>query len=44
MGSCQHHALKKTERNSIVGSEDNGTIAGEKDQHWGGGERSFSHG
>jgi hypothetical protein len=38
---CQHHTLKNTERDVVVDREDNNTIAGEHDQHWGVGERSF---
>jgi hypothetical protein len=35
VGPCQHHALKNTESNVVVGGNDSSTIAGEKDQHWG---------
>ncbi len=37
MGSCQHHALKNTEHDVVVGGKDNIAIAGEQDQQWGGG-------
>jgi hypothetical protein len=44
VGPCQHHTLKNTERNVVVDSEDDSTIAREQDQHWDRGERSFGHG
>ncbi len=44
VGPCRHHALKNTERNVVVGGEDNSMIAGEQDKHWGRGEMSFDHG
>ncbi len=44
VGPCPHHALKNTERDVVVGGEDNSAIAGEQDQHWGGGVKSFGHG
>jgi hypothetical protein len=44
VGPCQHHALKNTEPDVIDGREDDSTIAGEQDKHWGRGERSFGHG
>jgi hypothetical protein len=43
VGPCQHHALKNTETDVVIGSDDDSAIAGEKDQHWGGRERSFGH-
>ncbi len=44
VGPCQHCALKNNERNVVVDGKDNSAIAGEHVQHWGGGEKSFSHG
>ncbi len=41
---CQHQALKNTERDVVVGGKGDSMIAGEQDQHWGGGEKSFGHG
>ncbi len=44
VGPCCHYALNNTEQNVVVGGKDNSTIAGEQNQHWGRGEKSFGHG
>jgi hypothetical protein len=44
VGPCQHHALKNTEHDVVVGSKEDSVIAGEQDQHCGRGERSFGCG
>ncbi len=43
MGPCPHCTLQDADCNVVVDGEDDGTMAGEHGQHWGGWERSFDH-
>jgi hypothetical protein len=44
VGPSPHRTLQDADCNIVVDGEDNSTMAGKHGQHWGRGERSFSHG